>query len=260
MERASREREEAGCGKNSRSSKMTQVPNDTDKQLAQELNQLSLREREQVFEDIHGVSKIIDEDPDFVDECLLQMDMAFRRLKRRKEETSAYETAFFLAPRFVMDRDFRLMFLRSESFDPNKALDRMVQHFESKLELFGSDKLVKLITQDDLHEVAKDALRIGNVQPLPTKDRSGRKIIFIAPQYQGYQNRQMNLNHVSLIKGASVYCIAIPTCYHVIASIIRLSYIYPLSFQDWRAMVYNDENFAGRRRGATKWLRMRVIL
>jgi hypothetical protein len=177
--------------------KMKQVASDTDTQLAQELNQLTLREREQVYEDIHGVSKIIDEDPEFLEHCLLQMDMEFRRLKKHKRQTSAYESALFLAPRLVMGRDFRLMFLRAESFDPKKALNRMVKHFESKLELFGFDKLVKPITQEDLHEDAKDALRVGILQPLPAKDRSGRTIIFIAPQYQGYQNRKMNLNHVS---------------------------------------------------------------
>jgi hypothetical protein len=156
-----------------------------------------LQEREQAFEDIHGVSKIIDEDPDFVDQCLLLMDMELRRLKKQKKQTSAYETALFLAPRLVMDREFRLMFLRAESFDPKKALHRMVKYFESKLELFGFDKLVKTITQEDLHEDAKEALRVGMFQPLPAKDQSGRNIIFITPKHH---QRKANLNHVRFIK------------------------------------------------------------
>jgi hypothetical protein len=209
MERTSREGGGPGCrtrihscspfspGDNGMSVNMKQVASDTDTQLAQELHQLTLQEREQVSEDIHGVSKITDEDPYFVDHCLLQMDMEFRRLKKHKKDTSAYDSALFLAPRFVMGRDFRLMFLRAESFDPEKALNRMVQHFESKLELFGLDKLVKPITQEDLHEDAKDALRTGFLQLLPIKDRSGRKIIFIAPKYH---NTKANLNHVRLIK------------------------------------------------------------
>jgi hypothetical protein len=234
---------------------MKQVASDTDTQLAQELHQLTLQEREQVSEDIHGVSKITDEDPYFVDHCLLQMDMEFRRLKKHKKDTSAYDSALFLAPRLVMGRDFRLMFLRAESFDPEKALNRMVQHFESKLELFGLDKLVKPITQEDLHEDAKDALRIGFAQPLPAKDRSGRKIIFIAPQYQGYQKRKANLNHVRLIKA---YIVA-PTCYHsTFWTVLHSPFVFP--HKVWWDMVCNDDNFAGRRRGTTKRLRIRVIL
>jgi hypothetical protein len=203
-----REGEAAGCGmhfcspfsscdNNCLGVKMTRTPNNTDEQLTRELNQLTLQEREQVSEDIHGVSNIMGEDPDFVDHCLLLMDMELRRLKKQKKQTSAYETALFLAPRLVMDREFRLMFLRAESFDPKKALHRMVKYFESKLEFFGFDKLVKTITQEDLHEDAKYVLGNGMYQILPAKDRSGRKIVFIAPKHH---ETKANLNHVRFIK------------------------------------------------------------
>jgi hypothetical protein len=265
MERTSREGVGPGCrtrihscspfspGDKGLGGKMKQTPNSTDKQLAQELNQLTFQERERVSEDIHGVSKIMDEDPDFVDHCLLQMDMEFRRLKKHKKDMSAYESALFLAPRIVMDRDFRLMFLRAESFDPKKALNRMVKHFESKLELFGFDKLVKTITQEDLHEDAKDALRLGIIQPISAKDRSGRKIIFASPKYQGYQKRKANINHVRFIKSASAFIVT-PTCYHSNFGLLSFPH------EAWHGMVCNDDNFAGRRRGTAKWLRIHFIL
>jgi hypothetical protein len=80
--------------------------------LASELDQLSLRERERVFEEVHGVAPIQEEDLDFVTNCLLQLEEEIGFIRRKQ----AYEKAVFLAP--VKDRGLRLMFLRSVSFDP----------------------------------------------------------------------------------------------------------------------------------------------
>jgi hypothetical protein len=84
-------------------------------------------------------------------------------------------------PDYVRNRNFRLMFLRSDQFDVKRAALRLARHFQVKLDLFGEAKLAEDITQDDLDKVTMEALYSGFVQLLPTRNRAGRAIsIFVA--------------------------------------------------------------------------------
>jgi hypothetical protein len=151
---------------------------DTEAMLVDELNQLSAKEREQIQEELHGVSSgAVDEDPMFVDQCLIEMEEEIKPIRKR----NAYDRALFLSPKYVKDRNFRLMFLRAVSFHPRNAANRLVKFFEFKLELFGIDKLGKMkITQADLDEDDICALRKGRVQILPQKDASGRAVLLVS--------------------------------------------------------------------------------
>ena len=153
--------------------------------LAQELSQLSLEERERVFEDIHGVPQLIEEEPVFVDACLERMEAELCRIPSKP----AYERALFLAPRRVKDRKFRLMFLRAEKFDTAKAATRLVNYFDYKLELFGIDRLVKDITYDDLDEDDLATMMTGHMQFVPGNgDQAGRTILFANQTQVKYRN------------------------------------------------------------------------
>lgn len=151
---------------------------DTEAMLVDEWTQLSAQEREHIQEELHGVaSDAVDEDPVFVDQCLLQMEEEIKPIRKR----NAYDRALFLSPKYVKDRDFRLMFLRSVSFHPRNAANRLVKFFEFKLELFGINKLGKMkITQADLDEDDILALRKGRVQILSEKDASGRAVLLVS--------------------------------------------------------------------------------
>lgn len=89
---------------------------------------------------------------------------------------------------YVTARDFRLMFLRSERYDPKGSAERMVEHFESKRYLFGSAEVLgRDILLSDLNDDDRAALEVGHVQVLPRRDAAGRVVIFIAPQKKEYR-------------------------------------------------------------------------
>jgi hypothetical protein len=154
--------------------RIQQHPDETDAFLAKEMNQLSLAEREQVLEEIHGIPQALQEDPELVEEQLKIMEAELSSIKDKK----AYDRALFLSPRYVKNRKFRLLFLRSERMDGKKAATKMVNHFQFKLELFGIEKLVKDIEFEDLSEDDKDTLMDGHFRFLPEKDSGGRAVLF----------------------------------------------------------------------------------
>ena len=98
----------------------------------------------------------------------------------------AYCLAESRNPRFVLDRNLRLAFLRSTQFDAAWAAEKFVRFFKTKLELFDNDKLVRDVTIKDLDENDDEAcLESGLCQILPQKDRNGRAILCCIDGKQG---------------------------------------------------------------------------
>ena len=150
------------------------VGDDADALLAREMNGLSVEERDNVIFDLHGVSELPNETPEFIDDNLKAMG---RVLRTKFGGKHAYEMALFKDPGYVSDFNFQLMFLRATNWKPRAAAVRMLRFFNSKLQLFGEDLLVKNITQTDLPPDALKCLYSGYVQVLPFRDRSGRAVI-----------------------------------------------------------------------------------
>ena len=144
---------------------------DVDHLFAKSLNDLELKERENVLYDIHGVSEVMQEDPEFIAQRLHELDLDLQKCPHKQ----AYETAKSLSKDYVGDRKFRLKFLRATNYDSKKAANRIAMHFETKLELFGKDKLVRDILLSDLDQ---DLLQSGYLQFLPQRDRAGRALLF----------------------------------------------------------------------------------
>jgi hypothetical protein len=157
-----------------------QVPVDPtamDKLLAQEVHGLTLEDRNRVYEEIHGVAEPLQEEPDFVAQCLSVFDWQLSTIRNKP----AYESALRQSPEYVNDRAFHLKFLRSTEFDAHKAAQKLVAHFELKLEIFGQEKLAQEITFEDLNEKDKEFLLSGWIQILSITDRAGRPILFGLP-------------------------------------------------------------------------------
>jgi hypothetical protein len=57
----------------------------------------------------------------------------------------AYEQAERMTKGYVTDSKFRLMFLRANRFDAEKAATRLVNFMEGKLEYFGPGALARLL-------------------------------------------------------------------------------------------------------------------
>ena len=150
------------------------TPEEIDALVAAELSQLSAEEREKVFEDIHGVvGEVNGEDWSFMNSCLDELE---NHLITKKKGT-AYALAESLSKEYVTNKDFCVMFLRADDYDPNDAAERMIQFFELKKTLFGTDKLVKDITLDDLDSGSIECLKSGCAQISPHKDTAGRTVL-----------------------------------------------------------------------------------
>eukprot|EP00339_Tiarina_fusa_P009404 CAMPEP_0117018054 /NCGR_PEP_ID=MMETSP0472-20121206/13999_1 /TAXON_ID=693140 ORGANISM="Tiarina fusus, Strain LIS" /NCGR_SAMPLE_ID=MMETSP0472 /ASSEMBLY_ACC=CAM_ASM_000603 /LENGTH=470 /DNA_ID=CAMNT_0004722569 /DNA_START=147 /DNA_END=1559 /DNA_ORIENTATION=+ len=147
-----------------------------DATLAREMNELSVQEREKIYDDIHGVAAAQEETPESVATCLLEFDACLSDLPYVKRKD--LDRAFFLRPELHNDKEFKLLFLRADNYNAYQAVERMAKYFTNKLILFGEDKLVKKITFEDMSEQdMKVLISDGNIV-LPHRDRAGRPIWF----------------------------------------------------------------------------------
>ena len=152
-------------------------PDETDALLAKEMRQMSTEERDEVFHDIHGVSEVVEESPEFLGSRLQRLELEISNISKK----DAYQLAKSMNTEYVRNRTFRLKFLRCDRFDTRKAAARIVNHFEWKLELFGPAKIAKDIVQDDLDPEELEILRSHNFQVQPLRDSSGRAILCWIP-------------------------------------------------------------------------------
>ena len=148
------------------------APDGIDNLLNTELYNLSLDERGQVFDDIHGVSDDIEETPELISQSLQRLDEELKLIR----DKYAYDFAYALDPKYVRNRDFRLRFLRACVFDAKATASRIVQHFEIKMELFGKEKLSQDITQDDLDPQDLTMVYSGYYQNIGIRDQAGRGV------------------------------------------------------------------------------------
>jgi hypothetical protein len=162
---------------------------DMDKLLAEELNQMALEDRELLYEEIHGVDKIVEETSELL---AAKMEELGREIPRIRDK-AAYDQAERQCAEYVNSAKMRLMFLRAEYFDAEKAAIRMVMFFEHKLDLFGSDALARPLRLSDMDEDDMACLKSGSVQLLPVRDRAGRLVFCdlqkpYAPAYKNVIN------------------------------------------------------------------------
>jgi hypothetical protein len=108
------------------------------------------------------------------DNKLSELEDALNRI----EEKPAYNQSYAQWDGYVTDPQFRLIFLRAESYNPKKAAVRLVSFMEEKLERFGPDTLTRQLTIDDLNSHSRSLLiKKGVLQLLSSRDSSGRAIM-----------------------------------------------------------------------------------
>lgn len=81
-------------------------------------------------------------------------------------------------PEEYLNAEFLLKFLRCEDFNAKKAAQRLVRHFEKKMELFGDGVLHRDIKLSDLSDDELVFLQTGCFQILPSLDRANRVVWF----------------------------------------------------------------------------------
>ena len=161
----------------------------SDKIIAEALGQLSLNEREQVYEEIHGVNAVVKETPHLISSKIQQFDRELALIATKP----AYDLAWEQNMSYATDTKRRICFLRATRFDPKRAAQRFVDFLKYKNEIFGPNKLTKRITLEDLGHDGLKALQKGAQQVLTTRDTSGRVVVLGQPsiwlsKFQDYQD------------------------------------------------------------------------
>mmetsp|Transcript_4289 Transcript_4289/g.10016 ORF Transcript_4289/g.10016 Transcript_4289/m.10016 type:complete len:471 (+) Transcript_4289:57-1469(+) len=139
--------------------------------LSEALKKLTFEEREEHQEVLHGVNDLVFEDDTFLNSALQELESHLANTK----SGSVYEMAESIDAAYVNDKAFRVMFLRANEYDAKSTADQMFRFFDLKNQLFGTDKLVKDITIEDLYEDDIACLKVGWAQ-LARRDRSGRQV------------------------------------------------------------------------------------
>mmetsp|Transcript_3602 Transcript_3602/g.8225 ORF Transcript_3602/g.8225 Transcript_3602/m.8225 type:complete len:437 (+) Transcript_3602:64-1374(+) len=163
-------------------------PDSVDALLSTELYELSLVERDQVLEDIHGIRAAqVTETPDLIASSLEELEKEIKLIRNKSE----YDYAYALDPQYVRKPEFRIRFLRATSFDASAAANKIVKHYALKTELFGKGKVARDITQDDLDKKDLECLLCGYQQVLPVRDRAGRGVFLFLP----YLKSNLDIKH-----------------------------------------------------------------
>ena len=174
---------------------LTEVnPSEVDALLAQELNQLSIKDRERTMEEIHGVydycrnpqhdhyngdSKEKEASPTdeeaLLEQGLIDLQKELEALES-DESTECYERALEQNSPLLHDRKFRIKLLYAEDHNAQKAAIRLVHYFDVAHELYGSAALMRPITWNDLSPNALEIMQSGCIQVAPFRDAAGRRI------------------------------------------------------------------------------------
>lgn len=151
--------------------------------LSKELLQLKVKDRNDLQEEIHGVRCLAPEEtPRFVEDSLrklaTELDEVIPDSQKRAYLQSQQRPA---SAAYVNSREFRLLFLRCELFDCQKAAERMARVCDCLLNLFGRYALERPIKLSDFTNAELKVIRKGRFQILPFRDRSGRRISILFP-------------------------------------------------------------------------------
>ena len=161
-----------------------------DNLLTKELSRLSVEERNDITEEMHGVRTLArEETAEFLEQSLAELETF---LNQMRTDPPSLKNAFILSQRpdfghttgnnelrrtYVNDTNFRLRFLRCELFDAKKAALRMIKYLDLVLELCGDYALQRQIKITDFSKDEMKVLRSGCIQLLPYRDRAGRPIL-----------------------------------------------------------------------------------
>jgi hypothetical protein len=157
-------------------------PATVDAILGNEINRLSFQQRNDIQEEIHGVKSCgREETPELIEEGLRQILEELWKLP--SSEKAAWIRAQELAQQhqskssYTIMPDFYLRFLRTELWNIKKAAKRLAMFLNLILEVYGEYALQRPIQMADFTEAELKEIKCGQLQLLPFRDRSGRRIL-----------------------------------------------------------------------------------
>lgn len=160
---------------------------DYETDLAAELNSLSVQQRQSVLHDVHCVSEVQEETPEFLEKACKELLKLIRR-RRGTRKAKAYRMALSQSKEYVQQNKLLLMLLRACSFDAKKACKKIFLFFQYKLRLFGESNLSIDIQLRDLDANTMASLRSGCYQVLPVRDPASRATLVLHIPNLEYNN------------------------------------------------------------------------
>ena len=149
---------------------------DVDTALAKEITKLSCHDRNKAQEELHGVqSAMPEETPELLQTSLQQFEAQVQLIPSKKAYDHAVQR---LDASYIQSDAFRLSFVRAAMYDISRAAVRYIKYLELLHEFFGDFGLQRRLRFTDLNKAEKDCLKEGRRQILPSRDRSGRLIMF----------------------------------------------------------------------------------
>jgi len=160
-------------------------PESVDSLLAKEFLTLAFKDRNAIHEEIHGVSCLTPEEtPDSIHSSLEKLDYEISKIPVEDKTMYSLSQNRYGSKKssekggsYVNDTDFRVKFIRILAFDSAKAARKLVTFLDVVVDLFGEYALQRPIRLSDFSEEELQVFRVGNLQLLPFRDRSGRRII-----------------------------------------------------------------------------------
>ena len=139
---------------------------------------LSFNDRNQIEEEIHGVSCMsITERPVLIEVSLHQFDMELNLMPLENKSAYIKVLAQQDSSSYLLTKDMKLRFLRSELFDPSRSALRYSKYLNLLYEIFGECVLKRPIRlQEDFNSDELSFFKSGAYQLLPFRDRCGRRI------------------------------------------------------------------------------------
>lgn len=155
-----------------------------EKVRAKELFEMESQTREAINNEIHGIeSRSIPETPHMVSEALRQLqieidqqdndDMVDEGLFSKR----SYRRGLELRSDYILSDAFRIRFLRAGLFDIPKAATLYFRYLDVLHTWFGDEALTRPLFLTDLTKHELTYLRKGEHQILPSRDRSGRRVL-----------------------------------------------------------------------------------
>lgn len=148
-----------------------------------------------LFKEIHGVRTLAPtETPAMIDEALKRMDEI---ITTKIPTKPAFDHATAMQSRYVLDRGFRLKFIRANLFDIDKAAWNFTRYLELLNTYYGPETLTRPLLYSDLTEAELDLLRSGHMQLLPTRDRTGRRVLNVFGLYKKEHTVESRVRYIS---------------------------------------------------------------
>ena len=175
--------------------KLIKTEKDVDSMLAQDLNTLSLQDREKVYEEIHGVNSVTEETEALINQSLFHLERAIQRIQDKEAYNLAINKSV-QSKNYIESSKFRLMFLRCENFDVDSAASRLVLYLERMLTYFGPDVLGRPLYYSDLNEDSQQYLEAGVHHLVPNERDSSGRALFVNMYLQAANIETSSLSRV----------------------------------------------------------------